>query len=91
MKRVLLALLAAVLGVLGLPMAQAGAEPAGYLHRQDQQIVDGSGNAVRLRGVNLVGADVVEVSPPYDSPGAVTALAAATVAYELLSLRALRS
>jgi agmatinase len=42
-----------------------------------------------LRGVNLVGADVVEVSPPYDSPGAVTALAAATVAYELLSLRAL--
>ena len=43
-----------------------------------------------LRGVNLVGADVVEVSPPYDSPGAVTALAAATVAYELLSLRALR-
>jgi agmatinase len=44
-----------------------------------------------LRGVNLVGADVVEVSPPYDSPGAVTALAAATVAYELLSLRALRS
>jgi agmatinase len=42
-----------------------------------------------LRGVELVGADVVEVSPPYDSPGAVTALAAATVAYELLSLRAL--
>jgi arginase family enzyme len=33
----------------------------------------------------------VEVSPPYDSPGAVTALAAATVLYELLSLRALRS
>ena len=42
-----------------------------------------------LRGVNLVGCDVVEVSPPYDSPGAVTALAAATVMYELLSLRAL--
>jgi arginase family enzyme len=32
---------------------------------------------------------VVEVSPPYDGPGAVTALAAATVMYELLSLRAL--
>jgi len=42
-----------------------------------------------LRGVNLVGCDVVEVSPPYDSPGAVTALAAATVMYELLSLVAL--
>jgi len=41
-----------------------------------------------LRGVRLVGCDVVEVSPPYDGPGQVTALAAATVAYELLSLRA---
>jgi agmatinase len=42
-----------------------------------------------LRGVTLVGCDVVEVSPPYDNAGAVTALAAATVLYELLSLRAL--
>ena len=42
-----------------------------------------------LRGINLVGADVVEVSPPYDGPGQPTALAAANVAYELLSLRAL--
>jgi agmatinase len=42
-----------------------------------------------LRGIELVGADVVEVSPPYDGPGQQTALAAANVAYELLSLRAL--
>jgi agmatinase len=42
-----------------------------------------------LRGITLVGCDVVEVSPPYDGPGMVTALAAATVLYELLSLRAL--
>jgi agmatinase len=42
-----------------------------------------------LRGVTLVGCDVVEVSPPYDGPGMVTALAGATVVYELLSLRAL--
>ena len=42
-----------------------------------------------LRGINLVGADVVEVSPPYDGPGQQTALAAANVAYELLGLRAL--
>jgi arginase family enzyme len=41
-----------------------------------------------LHGVHLVGCDVVEVSPPYDGPGQVTALAAANVAYELLSLRA---
>jgi agmatinase len=42
-----------------------------------------------LRGVQLVGCDVVEVSPPYDGPGMVTALAGATVVYEVLSLRAL--
>ncbi len=42
-----------------------------------------------LRGITLVGCDVVEVSPPYDGPGMVTALAGATVVYELLSLRAL--
>ena len=41
-----------------------------------------------LRGIRLAGADVVEVSPPYDGPGQQTALAAANVAYELLALRA---
>jgi agmatinase len=41
-----------------------------------------------LRRIDLVGADVVEVSPPYDGPGQQTALAAANIAYELLSLRA---
>jgi agmatinase len=42
-----------------------------------------------LAGIDLAGADVVEVSPPYDGAGQQTALAAANVAYELLSLRAL--
>jgi agmatinase len=42
-----------------------------------------------LRGVKLAGCDVVEVSPPYDGPGMQTALAAANVAYDLLSLRAI--
>lgn len=41
-----------------------------------------------LRGLRLVGADVVEVSPPYDGPGQPTALAAANVAFELLALHA---
>ena len=41
-----------------------------------------------LRGITLTGADVVEVSPAYDGPGQVTALAAANVAWELLALRA---
>jgi agmatinase len=44
-----------------------------------------------LSGVQLAGADVVEVSPPYDGTGQQTALAAANVGYELLSLRALLS
>jgi agmatinase len=43
-----------------------------------------------LRGIRLEGCDVVEVSPSYDGPGMVTALAAANVLYELLSLRAIR-
>jgi agmatinase len=42
-----------------------------------------------LAGIDLAGADVVEVSPAYDGPGQQTALAGANVAYELLSLRAL--
>ena len=44
-----------------------------------------------LRGIDLVGADVVEVAPAYDGPGQQTALAAANVMYELLALRALRT
>ena len=36
-----------------------------------------------LRGVNLVGADVVEVSPPFDPSGS-TAFAAANLAFEIL-------
>ena len=36
-----------------------------------------------LRGLNLVGADVVEVSPPYDS-GEITSLLAANLLYELI-------
>ncbi len=42
----------------------------------------------RLRGLNLVGADIVEVSPAYDSAG-ITALLAARVGYEVLGLLAL--
>ena len=42
-----------------------------------------------LRGLRFSGYDVVEVSPPYDGPGQPTAVAAANVAYELLTLDAL--
>ena len=42
-----------------------------------------------LAGINMVGGDVVEVSPPFDATGA-TAIAGAHVATELLSLWASR-
>jgi agmatinase len=42
-----------------------------------------------LRGIRLIGFDVVEVSPPYDGPGQITSLLAANVAYEMLALAAL--
>jgi agmatinase len=41
-----------------------------------------------LAGMSFSGFDVVEVSPPYDSPGQVTALNAASIAYDLLALLA---
>jgi agmatinase len=37
-----------------------------------------------LRGRKLVGADVVEVAPPYDNEGQTTALVAATMMWEML-------
>ena len=40
-----------------------------------------------LRGINLVGMDVVEVAPPYDH-AEITALAGATIAMEMLCLYA---
>jgi agmatinase len=43
-----------------------------------------------LAGVNLVGADVVEVSPPFDH-AEITAMAASHVCYELLGLFARRT
>jgi agmatinase len=43
-----------------------------------------------LAGVQLAGADVVEVAPAYDAPGTPTALLAANIAWEILALFALR-
>jgi agmatinase len=41
-----------------------------------------------LAGMSFTGFDVVEVAPAYDSPGQITALGAAAVAYDLLALLA---
>ena len=43
-----------------------------------------------LAGVNVVGADIVEVAPAYDH-AEITAMAASHVAYELLALFARRT
>lgn len=54
-------------------------EVGGFTSREAQEFVRG------LAGLNLVGCDVVEVYPSYD-PAQITALLAANVAHELLSL-----
>jgi agmatinase len=59
-------------------------EPGGLTTRELQMILRG------LTGANLVGGDVVEVSPAYDH-AELTTIAAANVVYELLALLALRA
>lgn len=39
-----------------------------------------------IRGVNLVGCDVVELNPSFDGPGQITALLGATVMAEILAI-----
>jgi agmatinase len=58
-------------------------EAGGLTSRELLEILRG------LAGCNLVGADVVEVAPPYDHAD-ITAFAASHVAYDLVSLLALR-
>lgn len=58
-------------------------EVGGFTSREALQLIRG------LRGLNLVGFDVVEVLPQYDR-GQITAILAANVAYEFMSLIALR-
>ena len=56
-------------------------EVGGLTTREAQALLRG------LRGLHLVGGDVVEVAPPFD-PGGNTALVAATMMYEILCLLA---
>ncbi|KAI1193271.1 arginase [Nemania serpens] len=55
-------------------------EPGGWSTRELLAILDG------LSGLEVVGADVVEVAPVYDTRGETTALAAAEVVWSLLEL-----
>ncbi|KAL6233658.1 hypothetical protein BDW75DRAFT_184097 [Aspergillus navahoensis] len=54
-------------------------EPGGWTTREFIRILRG------IEKLNIVGADIVEVSPSYDNKGETTALAAAQVAYEIIT------
>lgn len=63
----------------GMAPATGTPEPGGWTTREVIRILRG------LEDLNLVGADVVEVSPPYDDAGESTSLAAAQIVYEILT------
>lgn len=54
-------------------------EPGGWTSRELIRIIRG------LESLNVVGADIVEVAPPYDGTGEQTALTAAQLGFEILT------
>lgn len=54
-------------------------ESGGWTTRELKRFLKG------LEGVNLVGADVVEVSPPYDNVAETTSVAAADLLVDILA------
>lgn len=54
-------------------------EAGGWTSREVIRILRG------LEALNVVGADIVEVAPPYDGTGEQTALVAAQVGFEILT------
>ncbi|KAH8646227.1 arginase family-domain-containing protein [Xylariales sp. PMI_506] len=63
----------------GLAPGTGTPEPGGWTTRELIRILRG------IEGLNLVGADIVEVAPAYDNTGETTALAGAQVVYEILT------
>jgi len=59
-------------------------EVGGLTSHEAQRLVRG------LAGLNIVGADLVEVSPPFDGPGQITSLLAANLLFEMLCVLAVR-
>lgn len=54
-------------------------ESGGWTTRELKRFIKG------LEGINLVGADVVEVSPPYDTVAETTSVAAADLIVDILA------
>ncbi len=63
----------------GLAPGTGTPEPGGWTTREVIKILRG------IDSLNVVGADIVEVSPSYDGAGEQTAMAAAQIAFELLT------
>jgi arginase family enzyme len=59
-------------------------EVGGLTSFEAQELVRG------LAGLPLAGCDVVEVAPPFDGPGQITALLAANIMFEFLGVLARR-
>jgi agmatinase len=57
-------------------------EVGGLTSHEAQQLVRG------LAGLTFVGGDIVEVAPPFDGPGQITALLAANLMFEFLCVMA---
>lgn len=64
--------------------ASGTVEPGGWTSRELLTILDG------LEGLNVVGGDVVEVSPPFDTVAELTSITAAQVADSIISLMILK-
>jgi agmatinase len=63
----------------GLAPGTGTPEPGGWTSRELIRILR------KVEGLNVVGADIVEVAPAYDGVGEQTALVAAQVVYEILT------
>ena len=55
-------------------------ESGGWTTRELKRFIRG------LEGINLVGADIVEVSPPYDTVAEITCIAAADLLIDIMAL-----
>jgi agmatinase len=63
----------------GLAPGTGTPEPGGWTTRELIRILRG------IEAMNVVGADIVEVSPAYDGAAETTGLAAAQIAYEVIT------
>lgn len=70
------------MGGVSFAPATGTPETGGFSTRELRRIIQG------LEGLNLVGADVVEVAPAYDTNAQLTTMAAADIMYDVLSIMA---